>query len=99
MTTQRDLLDDYRQPTAMSAAGAAAPRFADLLAALNKMEMLPWDVWGAQPQPDESLDEERLAFFDRLACTARNRTRRSTSSASSTTATIACACRRKSSTR
>ena len=37
------------------------------VAALNKVEMLPWDVWGAQPQPDESIDEDRLAFFDRLA--------------------------------
>ena len=37
------------------------------VAALNKVEMLPWDVWGAQPQPGESLDEDRLAFFDRLA--------------------------------
>ena len=37
------------------------------IAALNKVEMLPWDVWGAQPKPDERLDDERLAFFDRLA--------------------------------
>jgi hypothetical protein len=37
------------------------------VAALNKMEMLPWDIWGAQPQPTESLSEERLAFYDRLA--------------------------------
>jgi hypothetical protein len=34
------------------------------LAALNKMEMAPWDVWGAQPGPDEKFD---LAFFDALA--------------------------------
>jgi Transglutaminase-like superfamily len=37
------------------------------LAALNKMEMLPWDVWGAQPAPDQALDKDRLAFFDELA--------------------------------
>jgi len=34
------------------------------LAALNNMEMLPWDVWGAMPKPDDHVDE---AFFDRLA--------------------------------
>ncbi len=34
------------------------------LAALNNMEMLPWDVWGAMPKPDDDVDE---AFFDGLA--------------------------------
>jgi len=34
------------------------------LAALNDMEMLPWDVWGAMPKPDDTVDE---ALFDRLA--------------------------------
>jgi Transglutaminase-like superfamily len=34
------------------------------IAALNKMEMAPWDVWGAQPGPQDALD---LAFFDDLA--------------------------------
>ena len=37
------------------------------VAALNKMEMLPWDVWGAQPKPDEQLDDDHLAFFDKPA--------------------------------
>jgi hypothetical protein len=37
------------------------------LAALNGMEMLPWDCWGAMPGPDEELDAERLALLDRLA--------------------------------
>jgi hypothetical protein len=37
------------------------------VAALNKMEMLPWDMWGAQPKPDEQLNEKHLAFFDKLA--------------------------------
>jgi hypothetical protein len=37
------------------------------LAALNKMEMLPWDMWGAQPKPDEQLNDDQLAFFDRVA--------------------------------
>jgi hypothetical protein len=37
------------------------------VAALNKMEMLPWDVWGAIPHPNELLNDDRLAFFDRLA--------------------------------
>jgi len=37
------------------------------VAALNKMEMLAWHVWGAMPRPDETLQEKQLAFFDRLA--------------------------------
>ena len=37
------------------------------LAALNRAEMLPWDTWGAQPQPDAKLDAAQLAFFDQLA--------------------------------
>jgi Transglutaminase-like superfamily len=38
-------------------------------AALNKMEMAPWDVWGAQPGPQEEFD---LAFFDDLAALTRD---------------------------
>lgn len=37
------------------------------LAALNKIEMLPWDVWGAQPGKDATLDEAQLGYFDELA--------------------------------
>ena len=37
------------------------------VAALNNMEMLPWDVWGAMPAPDETISDEQNAFFDRLA--------------------------------
>jgi hypothetical protein len=40
-------------------------------AALNDMEMLPWDVWGAMPQPDEAIDADRLAFLDHLAVLTR----------------------------
>jgi hypothetical protein len=39
------------------------------MAALNKMEMSPWDVWGAQPQPQAEFD---LAFFDELAALTRD---------------------------
>ena len=42
------------------------------LAALNKMELLPWDQWGAMPRPDESLPDDRLAFYDRLAALSRS---------------------------
>ena len=42
------------------------------VAALNNMEMLPWDVWGAMPKPDETIDDERVALFDRLAGLTRN---------------------------
>ena len=41
------------------------------LAALNKVEMLPWDVWGAMPRPADALTEDRLARFDRLAALTR----------------------------
>jgi hypothetical protein len=37
------------------------------LAALNKMELLPWDQWGAMPRPDESLQDDQMAFYDQLA--------------------------------
>ena len=37
------------------------------LAALCDMAMLPWDVWGAMPQPDEAIDAGRLQLLDRLA--------------------------------
>jgi hypothetical protein len=36
-------------------------------ASLNRMEMLPWDVWGAMVRPDEPLKDEQLEFFDKLA--------------------------------
>ena len=39
------------------------------MAALNKMEMAPWDVWGAQPGPQEEFD---LEFFDELAALTRD---------------------------
>jgi Transglutaminase-like superfamily len=42
------------------------------LAALNKMEMLQWDVWGAMPRPDESMSDEQLAFFDQVAALTRD---------------------------
>ncbi|MGO8919269.1 MAG: transglutaminase-like domain-containing protein [Stellaceae bacterium] len=41
------------------------------VAALNTMEMLPWDVWGAMPRDDGEIDDERLALCDRLAALAR----------------------------
>lgn len=41
------------------------------LAALNRMEMLPWDDWGAMPLPDEPLAEDELAPFDRIAQVTR----------------------------
>ena len=41
-------------------------------AALNNMEMLPWDCWGAMPRPGEAMAEGQLAFFDRLAGLTRD---------------------------
>lgn len=42
------------------------------VAALNKMEMLPWDVWGTMPAPHEPLNEEQLTFFDTMAALTHN---------------------------
>lgn len=37
------------------------------VAALNKMELLPWDSWGSIEDPDESLTENDLCFLDDVA--------------------------------
>ncbi|HEX4198030.1 MAG TPA: transglutaminase-like domain-containing protein [Caulobacteraceae bacterium] len=36
-------------------------------AALNNMEMLPWDCWGRAPESETVLSPQTLALFDRLA--------------------------------
>lgn len=41
------------------------------LAALNNMEMLPWDVWGPMTGPGASMTSDELALFDRLAALTR----------------------------
>ncbi|MET0235724.1 MAG: transglutaminase-like domain-containing protein [Kibdelosporangium sp.] len=38
-------------------------------AALANVEMLPWDVWGAMPEPESEIDVE---FFDHLAALTRD---------------------------
>jgi hypothetical protein len=42
------------------------------VAALNKAEVLVWDVWGAMPKPDTTLDDGQLKYFDRLAALTRD---------------------------
>jgi hypothetical protein len=42
------------------------------VAALNKMEVLVWDVWGAMPQPDATLDAAQRRYFDQLAALTRD---------------------------
>ena len=37
------------------------------LATLNGCEVLPWDVWGAQPAENATLSADELAFFDDIA--------------------------------
>ncbi|MCE9649917.1 MAG: transglutaminase-like domain-containing protein [Parvibaculum sp.] len=41
------------------------------VAALNNMEMLPWDCWGAMTEAHDPWDAEKLDFFDRLAAMTR----------------------------
>jgi hypothetical protein len=36
-------------------------------AALDNLELLPWDGWPAMPKPDDKIDDERRALYDRLA--------------------------------
>ena len=42
------------------------------MAALNNMEMLPWDVWGDMLRPNEEPDQAQIAFFDQLAALTTN---------------------------
>ena len=37
------------------------------LATLNGCEILPWDVWGAQPAVDAELSADEIALFDTIA--------------------------------
>jgi Transglutaminase-like superfamily len=37
------------------------------LASLNRMEMLPWDVWGLMEMNDAALTDEKRALLDRVA--------------------------------
>ncbi len=39
-------------------------------AALSKVEMLPWDVWGAMPAPDVPLSGAQIELFDQMATVA-----------------------------
>jgi hypothetical protein len=41
-------------------------------ASLNKVEMLPWDVWGAHWEPAGEPTDAQLAFFDKVAELAVN---------------------------
>lgn len=41
------------------------------VAALNKVEMLPWDVWGAMPPFNEPMAPDTFALFDWLAALTR----------------------------
>ncbi|MDA1359696.1 transglutaminase-like domain-containing protein [Glycomyces luteolus] len=36
-------------------------------AALSNMELLPWDVWGRIPEPEDEIDADLTALFDDLA--------------------------------
>ena len=37
------------------------------LASLNRMEMLPWDVWGLMDSSDDTITDEKKALLDRVA--------------------------------
>jgi hypothetical protein len=37
------------------------------VAALSNMELLPWDLWGAMPEPEDEIGPDLTALFDELA--------------------------------
>ena len=37
------------------------------LASLNRVEMLPWDVWGIMPAPSDNIPDDDKTFLDRVA--------------------------------
>jgi hypothetical protein len=37
------------------------------LAALNRVEMLPWDVWGAMPRPTTEITDSEINLLDRVS--------------------------------
>jgi hypothetical protein len=37
------------------------------LAALNRIEMLPWDVWGAMPKPTTEITDSEINLLDRVS--------------------------------
>jgi hypothetical protein len=43
------------------------------LASLNRMEMLPWDVWGTMPEPADEITADMMALFDRVAALTMSR--------------------------
>ena len=51
--------------------GFATLAFVRDVAALNKVELLPWDGWGIIDKPDEALSAEDLTFLDQVATLTR----------------------------
>jgi hypothetical protein len=37
------------------------------VASLSNLELLPWDVWGAMPEPEDEIGPDSIALFDELA--------------------------------
>lgn len=51
----------------MSGLGFIAGNVMRDFASLNRVEMLPWDVWGAMPPIDAPMTDEQVALIDRLS--------------------------------
>ena len=67
---RRGELDEHRfgfSPAKLTGSWFIAGSLIRDAAALNGVEMLPWDVWGAMAKPQATLTPEQLVFFDRLA--------------------------------
>jgi hypothetical protein len=46
------------------------------LAALNNVEMLPWDCWGIAPLPHQPVPDDQLGLFDQIAAATLDTDRR-----------------------
>jgi len=65
--------DDFGLESGLTGPWFVAQNVIRDLVALNKLEMLPWDVWGTKmPEPETDLKKEDLAFFDSLAALAND---------------------------
>jgi hypothetical protein len=67
---RRGDIDEQRfgfSPAALTGLWFIAGNLVRDAAALNGVELLPWDVWGAMAEPKRALTPDQLAYFDRLA--------------------------------
>lgn len=68
--TRRGEIEDKRfgfSPLSLTGSWFIASSLVRDAAALNGIEVLPWDVWSGMAQPNLDITPEQLAYYDRLA--------------------------------